>query len=107
VPEFDGEPTEKVVEPHPLFDAVNEPSTKFGSTTSIVSATPSATLSEKESDRAEGAAVTAFAIVKLLCLNVGVGGTTAGEVIMVVELMSLELAKVNATVRVAKLAACA
>lgn len=105
VPELAGAPTVNVVEPQPLFETVSEPRTKSGSTKSRVSPTLSATLSAKDSATDDGAAVTAFEIIMLLCLNTGVGGTTAGEVLIAVAVMSLVLAKVTAAVRVAKLEA--
>lgn len=73
----------KVVVPHPLTAGERvAANVKSGKTRAIVSDTLNATLSAKDKETAEPAAVTGLATVSLVTLNSGVGGSTVGEVLI-------------------------
>jgi hypothetical protein len=93
-----------VVVPQPLFDVASvSASMNVGKTNEMVSPTLKTTFSENANETDEGAAVTGLSIVNTLVSRVGVGCVIAGDDTIVVAVMSLAPAKVNATVLVAKL----
>ena len=98
----------KVVVPHPLMPGERElASVKSGSATLIVSDTLNATLRANKRETAELAAVTAFVIINLLFVMLGVGGRMADDVVIGTAVMSLATVKTADMVRVAISAGCA
>ena len=97
----------KVVVPHPLMPGERElASVKSGSATLIVSDTLNATLRANKRETAELAAVTAFVIINLLFVMLGVGGRMAGDTSIAVAAMSVATASTADMVRVFKFASC-
>jgi hypothetical protein len=104
VPEFDLAAV-NVVLPHPLADGVaSVPNVKVGNTSTILSLTAKTAFSVANvNEICVVPDVTGFAIVNALCLNAGVGATTAVDAVIAVAATFAALAIVTATVRVARL----
>jgi hypothetical protein len=103
VPEFDLAAV-NVVLPHPLADGVaSVPNVKVGNTSTILSLTATGALVAKVNATDDVPDVTGFTIVSTLCLNAGVGATTAVDAVIAVAATFAALAIVTATVRVARL----
>jgi hypothetical protein len=103
VPEFDLAAV-NVVLPHPLADGVaSVPNVKVGNTSTILSLTATGALVAKVNATDDVPDVTGFAIVSTLCLNAGVGATTAVDAVIAVAATFAALAIVTATVRAARL----
>ena len=96
--------TVNVAEPHP--DLVTDgafANPKVGSTTEITSSIDNTTFTENKIEIDDDAAVTGLAMDNLEISTVGTGCESAGDVVISVSVISLALAIVTTTVRVAKL----